>query len=276
MKKYWLGFFGSLLIGGCKKAPSEPLVARYQDKYLTRSEALRRLVVPPGADTSLLLRSYAVEWIKQQALADTAYRLLPNLRAQIETQVEEYRTRLLIAHLSRLLTEALRARFVLSDSVLLAQYQAQPEAFRALQAYYQYRWVKLPDSWLARREVFQHLGGPDSLWRRWIQEKGYAGAVVAEWVPRAALDSLQAFFPTPLTGLSVRTTAQASRVEGNQVYLLVFQLTGLILPGQVLPFELVKQQIRDFLLQKHLHEALSAFEDSVYRRAMARPDVALY
>ncbi|GIV25359.1 MAG: hypothetical protein KatS3mg026_1051 [Bacteroidia bacterium] len=276
MRKYWLGFFGSLLVGGCTKAPSEPLVARYRDKYLTRSEALRRLAVPPGADTLLLLRSYAVEWIKQQALADTAYHLLPDLRLQLENQVEEYRTRLLIAYLSRLLTQRLQARFVPSDSALLRQYQTQPEAFRALQAYYQYRWVKLPDSWLARREVVQHLYEPDSLWLKWIQEKGYVGGVSGSWVPRAGLDSLQAFFPTSLASLPVRGHTQASRIEGERAYLLIFQLTGLILPGQVLPFELVKQQIRDLLLQKHLHEALSAFEDTVYRRALARPDVALY
>lgn len=276
MRKYWLGFFGSLLVGGCKKTPSELLVARYRDKYLTRSEALRRLAVPPGADTFLLLRSYAMEWIKQQALADTAYRLLPDLRTQIENQVEEYRTRLLIAYLSRLLTEKLQSRFRLSDSILWRQYQAQPEAFRALQAYYQYRWVKLPDSWLARREVVQQLYGPDSLWIKWVQEKGYAGGVSGRWVSRAGLDSLQAFFATSLASLSVRSSTQASRIEGNRTYLLVFQLTGLVLPGQVLPFELVKQQIRDFLLQKHLHEALSAFEDSIHRRALARPDVVLY
>lgn len=264
------GFFA------CKRAPSEPIVARYKDKYLTRTEALAHMAISPGADTTLLLRSYGAEWIKQQALADTAYRLLPQLRGQIEAQVQDYRTKLLIAYLSRLLAEQAVGQSVLPDSLLWKRYEAQPEAFRALQPYYRFRWVRIPDTWIARREVSQKLYVSDSLWIVWLREKTYSGAAVEKWVPRSGLDSLQAFFAVPLPTLPVQGTAQASRVEGGQVYLLVFQLTGLILPGQVLPFELVKEQVRDVLLQQRVHEWLSAFEDTVYRRALARSDVHLY
>jgi hypothetical protein len=152
----------------------------------------------------------------------------------------------------------------------------QPEAFRALQPFYQYRWVKLPDTWTNRREVARKLYQPDSVWIAWLQENKYVGEVVREWVPRNRLDSLQAFFSTSLVGLSIRGAAQASRMEGGQPYLLVFQLTGLILPGQVLPLELVHNQVQDVVLQQKIHAWLSAFEDTVYQRAMARPDVRLY
>lgn len=275
MKRFLLVSFVSLVIG-CKKQPAEPIVAQYKDKYLTRSEALERMVIPAGEDTHVILQAYGREWIRQQALADTAYALLPQLRSRIESQVQDYRTKLLIAYLSRLLSEQIVGKAHLSDSALQAEYTRQPEAFRALQPFYQYRWVKLPDTWINRREIARKLYQPDSVWIAWLQENKYVGEVVREWVPRSRLDSLQAFFATSLVGLSIRGTAQASRVEGGQPYLLVFQLTGLILPGQVLPLELVRNQVQDIVLQQKIHAWLSAFEDTVYQRAVARPDVRLY
>ncbi|MCX7607160.1 MAG: hypothetical protein N2170_07860 [Bacteroidia bacterium] len=275
MKKYLLVSFVSAFLG-CQRTPQEPVIAQYRDRYLTYSEALSRVVIPEGTDTATLLRSYGMEWIKQQALAETAYTLLPQLRAQIESQVQDYRTKLLIAYLSRLLAEKAVSQHLPPDSLLQRQYEAQPEAFRALQPFYRYRWVKLPDTWFARRELSQKLYEADSFWSRWLTERNYTGGVVPTWTPRSGLDSLQMFFSTPLSGLSLRSIAQSSRVEGGQAYLLVFQLTGLILPGQILPFELVREQIIDILLQQQVHDWLSAFEDSVYRRALARPDVRLY
>ncbi len=274
MKRFWLVYFVSGLIG-CKKAPAEPLVAQYKDKYLTRSEALSRIVVPPGADTALLLHRYGAEWIKQQALADTAYILLPQLRNAIEAQVQEYRTKLFITYLSRLLMERAVSTSP-NDSMLRAAYTAQPEAFQALQPYYRYRWAQVPETWTAIRELQQLTYQNDSVWLAWLQKNNYAGEVVSTWVPRSRLDSLQAFFATPLASLTLRGTARATRIEGAQRYLLVFQLTGLILPGQVLPFELVQEQLRTLLIQRQIHAWLSAFEDSLYRQALARPDVHLY
>ncbi|MEN2993234.1 MAG: hypothetical protein ABDH91_06745 [Bacteroidia bacterium] len=275
MKRFLLAFFGSLGLG-CKRAPSEPLVARYKDRYLTQAEALSRLAVPAGADTAALLRAYGAEWLRQQALADTAYALLPELRRQVEAQVQEYRTHLLIAYLSRLFAEKVMRQEAPSDSALLRQYEKQPEAFRATAPFYRYRWVKLPDTWLAQRELAQHLRAPDSIWQAWLKEKNYPGQVVSQWQLQAGLDSLQAFFPVVLTALLPGGVAQTRRIEADGPYLLVFQLTGLILPGQTLPFELVRDQLRNLYLQQQLHAWLSAFEDTVYQRALARPDVDLY
>ncbi|MCS7189462.1 MAG: hypothetical protein RMJ66_06720 [Bacteroidia bacterium] len=276
MKKCLIVSFVSLFSQGCRKVPSEPLVAQYKDRYLTRAEALSRMVIPAGADTAFILHSYGAEWIKQQALADTAYALLPRLRNQIEAQVQEYRAKLLIAHLSRLLAERAVGYILPFDSALRHQYEENPQAFRAIQPFYQCRWVKLPNTWLTRRELAQKLVQPDSVWRQWLRERGYKGEAHSDWVPKSQIDSLQMFFTTPLTGLPLRGVAQASQVEGGQAYLLVFQLTGLILPGQTLPFELVRERLRTILIQQRIHEWLSAFEDSIYRQALARPDVHLY
>lgn len=274
MRRFGLVCFVSGLVG-CKKAPTEPIVAQYKDKYLTRSEALSRLVIPAGADTALLLHRYGAEWIKQQALADTAYVLLPQLRSAIEAQVQEYRTKLFITYLSRLLMEQ-AVQAVPDDSTLQAAYAAQPQAFQALQPYYRYRWTKVPETWNTLRELQQLVYQSDSVWIAWLQKNSYTGEVVTQWVPRSRLDSLQAFFTTPLAGLTLRATARATRIEGAQRYILLFQLTGLILPGQVLPFELVQEQLRTILIQRQIHAWLSAFEDSLYQRALARPDVHLY
>ncbi|MCS6896065.1 MAG: hypothetical protein NZZ60_07995 [Bacteroidia bacterium] len=275
MRKYLLVFSSSLLIF-CHRKPDEPILARYGDRYLLRSEAIARLALPQGSDTALILRTYAIEWLRQQALADTAYQLLPQLRPQIEEQVQDYRTKLLMAYLSRALSERVMNQWTLPDSTLRRAYEQHPEAFRAIQPYYQYRWVQLPTSWSSRTELNRYLSASDSVWISWLREKKYPGGVVSQWVPRTALDSFQTFFSTPLSTLRIGSTAQVPRLQEGQPSLLVFQLTGLILPGQVLPLEIVKDQVKNLLLQQKLHAWLTSFEDSVYQRALASGAGELY
>ncbi|MEN3041659.1 MAG: hypothetical protein ABDH66_09010 [Bacteroidia bacterium] len=275
MKRYLLVFSSSLLIF-CQRKPDEPVLARYRERYLLRSEALARLALPEGGDTAVILRTYAIEWLRQQALADTAYQLLPQLRSQIEEQVQDYRTKLLMAYLSRALSEKVMSQWTLPDSTLRREYERQPEAFRAIQPYYQYRWVQLPSNWAARAELNRYRSAPDSIWLSWLREKNYPGGVVSQWVPHPALDSMQTFFSTPLSSLSIGGVAQAPLLREGQPALLVFQLTGLILPGQVLPLEIVKDQIKNLLLQQKLHAWLKSFEDSVYQRALASGAGELY
>jgi len=275
MRKYLVAFSSSLLLL-CQRKPSEPALARYRDRYLFRSEAIARLNIPEGSDTALLLRTYATEWLREQALADTAYQMLPDLRPQIEAQVQDYRTKLLVAHLSRVLREQMANQWFVPDTALRRAYEAQAEAFRALQPYYQYRWVQVPATPQARTEVYRYLAAPDSVWSTWLREKGYIGGVVSQWVPRTTMDSLQAFFPVSLASLPLRSTAQSIRIQDGRQMILIFQLTGLIMPGQVLPFELVKDRVKTILLQQKLHEWLTAFEDSLYQRALASGVGELY
>lgn len=275
MKRYSVAFLSSLLLL-CQRKPAEPALARYRERYLLRSEALSRLSIPPGSDTALLLRTYAIEWLRQQVLADTAYQMLPQLRTQIEEQVQDYRTKLLVANLFRVLSEQMAGQWEAPDSLLRQQYESQPEAFRALQPYYQYRWVQVPATWQAQLEVNRYLSASDSVWDLWLREKGYVGGIVAQWMPRPALDSLQAFFPTTLSTLPLHGIARSTRLQGGQPVILVFQLTGLILPGQVLPFELVRDRVKTLLLQRKLHAWLKTFEDSLYQRALASGAGELY
>jgi len=249
------------------------LAARYKDRYLTREEALQRVVVPPGADTTTIIRAYAMAWVRQQALADTAYALLPALRPQIEAQVQDYRNKLLIMYLSRTLLKE-SSYLEVSDSVMRAFYQAQPQAFRAMAPLYRWRWVQVPATWAAQWEVRQNLFLSDSAWLRWIEEKHYRGGVHAEWTPR--LDSLQAYFPVRLSDLPLQGIAQVQRVEGTQTYFLVFQLTGKILAGQVLPYDLARDPIRRILIQRASEARLDSFQEVVYKRALSHPEVRIF
>jgi hypothetical protein len=273
MIKYLVGFSVSVWLLGCRSAVEKPLAARYKDKYLTREEVLQRMVVPSGADTMALIRAYAMGWVRQQALAETAYALLPALRAQIEAQVQDYRNKLLILYLSRLLLEE-GSYGEVSDSAMQALYQVQAQAFRAIEPLYRWRWVQVPATWAAQREVRQNLALSDSAWMRWIEEKKYKGGTQTSWTPR--LDSLQPYFPVRLSELPVQGTAQVQRIEKDQPYWLVFQLTGKILAGQVLPYDLAKEHLRRILIQQASEARLDSFQEAVYKKALAHPEVRIF
>ncbi len=248
MKRYLVGFSVSLGILGCGPSVEEPLAARYKDRYLTRDEVLQRVVVPAGADTTAIVRAYAMAWVRQQALADTAYALLPALRPQIEAQVQDYRNKLLVLYLSRMLLEE-GSYAEISDSVMRAFYQAQAQAFRAMTPLYKWRWVQVPATWAAQLEVRQNLSLSDSAWLRWIEEKRYQGVRSPDWTPR--LDSL----PGVLSGAFIRPASpgvqpRCSAWRARRPYYLIFQLTGKILAGQILPYDLARDHIRRILIQQ--------------------------
>ena len=273
MKRYLVGFSVSLGVLGCGPSVEEPLAARYKDRYLTRDEVLQRVVVPAGADTTAIVRAYAMAWVRQQALADTAYALLPALRPQIEAQVQDYRNKLLVLYLSRMLLEE-GSYAAVSDSVMRAFYQAQAQAFRAMTPLYKWRWVQVPATWAAQWEVRQNLSLSDSAWLRWIEEKRYKGGTQFDWTPR--LDSLQAYFPVRLSDLPPQGTAQVQRVEGTQTYFLIFQLTGKILAGQILSYDLARDHIRRILIQQASEARLDSFQEAVYKHALSHPEVRIF
>ncbi len=273
MKKYLIGSFVSIWILGCRPSMEKPLAARYKDRYLTQEEALQRVVVPEGTDTMAVIRAYAISWIRQQALAETAYALLPALRPQIEAQVQDYRNKLLILYLSRLLLEEGDYAEV-SDSVMQAFYQAQAQAFRAMEPLYKWRWVQVPATWAAQLEVRQNLALSDSAWLKWIAQRQYQGGVQTTWTPR--LDSLQPYFPVRLSELPLQGTAQVQRLEKNQPHWLVFQLTGKILTGQILPYELAREAIRRILIQQASEARIDSFQEVIYKKALSHPDVRIF
>ncbi len=273
MRRFLASFSVSLAIWGCKTSKPDNILAQYGERYLTREEAMARVALPAEGDTLGLLRAYAMQWIRQQALAETAYKMLPSLSPQIEAQVQDYRDKLLIAHLSRLLIEK-APRVEVPDPLLEAVYQRQPEAFRALHAYFRWRWVQIPATWQMQWELRQKLTAPDSVWLAWLKGQGLRGAVEMNWQPD--IDSLQPYFSVRLVDLPVQGTAQVQRTEEGRSYLLVFQLTGKILPGQIFPYTMVREQIRNIILQQNADRILAAFEEDVYKRASARADVRVY
>ncbi len=231
------------------------------------------MVVPEGHDTMTIIRAYAMQWIRQQALAETAYALLPALRPQIEAQVQDYRDKLLVLYLYRLLLEESSYGEV-SDSAMQAFYQAQAQAFRAAEPLYRWRWVQVPATWAAQWEVRQNLSLSDSAWLKWITEKSYRGGVQSAWTPR--LDSLQPYFPVRLSDLPIQGIAQVQRIEGNQPYWLIFQLTGKILAGQILPYDLAREPIRRILIQQASEARIDSFQQAVYQKVLSHPEVRIF
>ncbi len=273
MRSWLVSSFVSVWLVSCRPSIDKLLAAQYKDQMLTQEEALQRLAVPAGADTLAMIRKYAMEWIREQALAETAYVLLPALRPQIEAQTRAYQNKLLILYLSRLLLEEGPYKEV-PDSVIQRFYQAQAQAFRALEALYKWRWVQVPATWTAQMEARQRAAVSDSVWLAWLREKQYRGGVQNQW--STAVDSLQPFFPVRLSDLPVQGTAQVQRVEGGQTYWLIFQLTGKILAGQILPYELAKNPIRRILVQQEAEARIDSFREAVYKQALSHPEVRVF
>jgi hypothetical protein len=66
------------------------------------------------------------------------------------------------------------------------------------------------------------------------------------------------------------------RVEGTQTYFLIFQLTGKILAGQILPYDLARDHIRRILIQQASEARLDSFQEAVYKHALSHPEVRIF
>ncbi|MCS7074833.1 MAG: hypothetical protein NZ108_10240, partial [Bacteroidia bacterium] len=108
----------------CTTTSENRLVAQYKDKKLFLEELKNYLPSESLPEDSVRFAKFYIEqWIKEQALTDSANQLIPDLETKINVKINDYKRKLIIQELYSHLIQT-RLDTVITNQEILKEYQS--------------------------------------------------------------------------------------------------------------------------------------------------------
>ena len=260
-----------------KEQEEEPL-ARVMDTYLFRADL--RDVIPRGVsagDSASIARSYIDKWIRQQLLLSKAEEALTEEQKDVEKKIEEYRTSLLIySYRQKLLLQKMDT--VVSDDEILDYYQKNIDNFKLSDEIVKAIYVKVP------------LSAPDiGNVRRWIRSESVDDLDKLEKYSFNYAEKFDAFnnswiyFSTLMKQIPLSIEQPARFLLYNRnietsdtTHHYFVHISEHKTEGEVVPLELIRNDIGSILLNKRKIEFYQELEKRVYNEAANRNQFEIY
>lgn len=280
MKAVGLFLCGVLLIGGCSRPVSvsdtQGLVVKMHNRSLSR-EALQQALPKRLSSTDSLIwtECYIKQWIKDGLVYDVALRNMDDeTKAEIDHLVDSYRRSLVrYRYQEQLVKERLSAQ--ISETEKEAFYTANREEFVLDHSIIKGLFLKVP------------LGAPNlSDVKRWYRSKheeavekiekySVQNAVVYEYFYDKWVDFDEIMLNIPQTiadeAAFLRTHTYLEAADSSFCYLL--NIDEFIPKGEIAPYEYVKPQVFEMLVNQRKVAFLKNFEEELYDDALRAGDV---
>jgi len=269
------------LVWGCKNTKEEgnltPL-ARVHDKFLYSSYL--EDMIPSGLsieDSSRIARRLIEEWTRNKLLLYQAEMHLPDKQKDIDKQVEEYRSSLLIFRYKQLILQE-NLNEAISDQEIEEYYSENLSNYILESDIVQLRILKIPVSSPQISDV--------RLWYKSDREdyktklKEYSESYAEQY---SIDDSSWVYFRdivarTPLNIDNIERYLNYNRnieVSDSSFYHFI-KINNRLKEGNIKPLELVKDNIRSVLLNKRKIEFIQDLENTVYKEGISRNQVEIY
>ncbi len=257
---------------------NEKPVARVFDKYLYPSDL--KDVIPSNlssADSTTLAKDFIEKWIRKQLLLNKAELNLSDQEKNVEKQIENYRSSLLIfkyeqnlieQRLDTVITAAEiekyyndnTSNFLLNDNIVKALYIKIPKSSPNIQAVRRwYRSDNEDDLKQLEDYCYQYAAKFDDFSNNWIYFSEILKAVPVE-------------ISNPENYLRYRKTIEAD--DGNYRYFV--NLKDYKLLGEVAPLEFVSDNIRSIMLNKRKIQLIQQLESDIYNDELNRGNFNIY
>jgi hypothetical protein len=256
----------------------EKPLARAYGNYLYPSDI--KGLVPDGStpeDSSTLVKSYVELWLKKKAVVSKAEFNLTETQKDLETQIEEYRTSLLIYEYEKLMV-AQSLDTVVSESQISSYFHQYSQNFLLqdpiIKGIY-FRMLKSSPKLREFRELAHSTG--DLAYKRLVdmgaQQADYTESFEESWI---AFNSLMQKMPGSVKDPEEFLLHYKYLEADDEHYYHFVKITDFKLPGETAPLEFVKQDIRDILLNKRKINFLKELEESIYNEAVIQNEVEVY
>lgn len=271
----------ALLFTACKQGAvkkDEKPIARVNDQYLYQSE-LNGVVAQgiSGEDSATLVKNFIEKWVLNQVLLNKAEANLTEQEKNVESQIENYRSSLLIytyqqkylqQQLDTMVSEAEieqyyrenQPNFVLQTPMMKGLFIKIP--VKAPEIYRLRQWYRSDnDEDIKKLEgyCFKHAAIYDHFKEGWVNLNEVLRMIPGD--DRSLMNTLQS-----RKSLEIR--------DGDFLY---FINTKEIAPeGTVSPFELVKDDIHYIILNKRKVKLINELENSIYSDAQNRGNFTIY
>ena len=273
-----------LLVCGsaCKSWPGfkadDEVVARVGTTYLYRSELAATM--PSGievADSVNYAQAFISKWIVGQLKLQEAEKIFSQNESDIDKLVEEYRRSLLVHRLDRHYLKAEPCSEI-TDSDITAYYNDHKSDFRISQPMVKGEIVAIGESYRRREQLLKLFESSKEEHREDFVEScrknNFLHLQFEEWV------SFSDFLSNlPLLRTSRHDELLANRkvqkIHHNKTY-YYFCIKSVLNVGDTMPLGLVKENIRQILINRHRAEVIHRQEDRIMKNAISSGHAKVY
>jgi hypothetical protein len=260
------------------KEIKEDPVARVQDDYLYPSDL--KGLVPQGLaseDSIRISRRLIEEWVRNRLLLKQAELQLPEDQKDIERQVEEYRTSLLIfKYKQNLLARNLDS--LIAEEEIVSYYEENSSNFVLEEDVVQPTYLKIPTSAPRIADARRWYRSDREDYQESLNEycREYAESYIingSNWIQFTDLISGTPLnIDNPSSFLNYNRYVESS---DNEYYYFI-RIHNRLREGELKPLSMVRENIRTVLLNKRKLEYIQDLENSVYKEGVSRNQVEIY
>lgn len=264
----------NLVRPGIEEAP----VARVFDTYLYPSDLAE--AIPEGsseADSAVIARSYIDTWVRNQLMLHRAEEALSEDQKDVEKQIEEYRSSLLIyTYRQKLLQQKMDT--VVTDEEIRTYYEENPDNFILNNVIVKGTYVKVPLSApdIANVRSWTRSGTPDDLDKLEKYSINYAEKFDLfnnTWIYfNTIMDQVPLEIQQP--GRYLRYNRNIETSDAQFHYFL--HIADYKNAGDISPLDLISDDIKSILLNKRKIEFYNSLESQVYTDGANRNQFEIY
>ena len=274
-------FIGAVIVLASLSAcnPEKPTpVARSFNQFLYPEDL--HGVVPPGVtgdDSTQLVRAYMEQWVQQQALLHHARRNVDINTEHLDKQVETYKNGLIVyAYEQELVNQKLDT--VVTDSEIQQYYDEQPELFVLQQPIFKRSYIRLRTDAPELERVKRLMVSPNFEEQDLLTK--YCSKYASEY---ALLDTSWHYLDDlaneiPLSQIDEANYGQTGRIfeiiENNELYLIILHDSKLREARSPLP--LVRDQVRNLILNKRKIDLIDRMQRSIVADAREKNNIEIY
>ena len=279
----WLILFMLLAVGlsGCNwikgRSGEEPLAKAF-NKYLYPSDVMG--LIPKEStpeDSIILVKSYIDLWLKKQAVLNRAEFNLPEDKKDLEKQIEEYRTSLLIYEYEKIMV-AQNLDTTITNAQIKKYYLDHAEDFPLQHPIIKGVLIKVPATSTKLKEFRKNIKATEDLsyTSLFSLSAEYAESVDSyeeKWINFTLL--LQQIPGNLENQEQFLTQYRYLEAEDDQFFYFI-KIFDFKLTGEVPPLDYIEHEIRDLLLNRRKIDFLRELEESIYNEAVLQNQVEVY
>ncbi len=281
MKKLLPVLLFLIVISACTQKINDPdnlPIARVYDKYLLTSDLQETL--PKNLtemDSLALVKDYIEKWVQKELLLYKAEENLTESEKNVEKQINEYRTSLLVFKYEQNLIQQ-KLDTTISDADIETYYKNNPSNFILNETLIKGLYIKVPrsapDIWKLRKwyksdkdEDFTELE------RYCYQNAKEVDYFDDKWVPlENVIEKMPKLY---YTQENLAKSIKHLEVNDSEYYYFL-RIFDYQLEGTISPLELVNTRIKDILLNKRKIQLINTLEADIYNDALNRGNFNIY
>ncbi|MCX7987310.1 MAG: hypothetical protein N2662_10265 [Bacteroidales bacterium] len=277
MTKYFIVIFLLFFTGWCKKQKDNPPVAKVGSAVLYKSD-LNRLIQPGMtlSDSLMLAKSIIEKWVRKQLIMQQALQNLTDAEKNVEKELEEYRTSLIIYKYEQKYIQE-RLDTVVTEEEMQKYYSDNLQSFTLPTSVAKVQFIQLPlqvkpdllKTWL--------LSANEESVKK-IEEFCYQVALKYEyfgdrWV---SMDNIKMLFPYALVPSEQFMLTNKLYEATDSTYRYLLYLREVKTKGTQAPYEFVRDNIRNIIILKRKQKLVNDLENNIYLDALNKNKFTIY